>query len=119
MIGAAAWRPSWGREESVCIRIVPLGKVRAVEEVSTWSSMTGDILALRDRLIAAEVTCVVMEATGDYWKPFYYLLEDGPFEVSKPSALPGSWTMPASRSPWTRPRPSSRHAGPFGSGREP
>jgi len=23
----------------------------------------------------------VMEATGDYWKPFYYLLEDGPFEV--------------------------------------
>jgi transposase len=22
-----------------------------------------------------------MEATGDYWKPFYYLLEDGPFEV--------------------------------------
>jgi transposase len=27
------------------------------------------------------VTCVVMEATGDYWKPFYYLLEDGPFEV--------------------------------------
>jgi len=24
---------------------------------------------------------VVMEATGDYWKPFYYLLEDGPFEL--------------------------------------
>lgn len=22
-----------------------------------------------------------MEATGDYWKPFYYLLEDGPLEV--------------------------------------
>ena len=22
-----------------------------------------------------------MEATGDYWKPFYYLLEDAPFEV--------------------------------------
>ncbi len=22
-----------------------------------------------------------MEATGDDWKPFYYLLEDGPFEV--------------------------------------
>ena len=22
-----------------------------------------------------------MEATSDYWKPFYYLLEDGPFEV--------------------------------------
>lgn len=22
-----------------------------------------------------------MEATSDYWKPFYYLLEDGAFEV--------------------------------------
>ena len=22
-----------------------------------------------------------MEATGDYWKPFYYLLEDAGFEV--------------------------------------
>ncbi|HEX5598410.1 MAG TPA: IS110 family transposase, partial [Micromonosporaceae bacterium] len=27
------------------------------------------------------VTCAVMEATGDYWKPFYYLLEDAGFEV--------------------------------------
>jgi transposase len=24
---------------------------------------------------------VVMEATSDYWKPFYYLLEDAPFEL--------------------------------------
>ena len=24
---------------------------------------------------------MVMEATGDYWKPFYYLLEDADFEV--------------------------------------
>jgi transposase len=24
---------------------------------------------------------VVMEATGDYWKPFYYLLEDAGFEL--------------------------------------
>ncbi len=22
-----------------------------------------------------------MEATGDYWKPFFYVLEDGPFDV--------------------------------------
>ena len=39
------------------------------------------ILALRDHLIAEEVTLVVMEATSDYWKPFYYLLDDGPFEI--------------------------------------
>lgn len=85
------------RDAKVCIRIVPLGRVRAVEEVTTWSSMTGDILALRDRLISTQVTCVVMEATGDYWKPFYYLLEDGPFEVMLVNAheaknLPGRKT---------------------------
>jgi transposase len=40
--------------------------------------MTKQILALREHLAAERVTCVVMEATGDYWKPFYYLLEDLP-----------------------------------------
>ena len=49
---------------------------RAQETVTTWGSTTNQILALRERLIAAQVRCVVMEATGDYWKPFYYLLED-------------------------------------------
>jgi len=43
--------------------------------------MTSQILALREHLIEQQVTLVVMEATGDYWKPFYYLLEDAPFEV--------------------------------------
>ncbi len=38
-----------------------------------------------------------MEATSDYWKPFYYLLEDGPFEVMLVNArhvknLPGRKT---------------------------
>lgn len=28
------------------------------------------------------MTLVVMEATSDYWKPFYYLLEDAGFELS-------------------------------------
>ena len=49
--------------------------------VTTWGAITNQILALRDHLIAEGVTLVVMEATSDYWKPFYYLLEDGPFEV--------------------------------------
>ena len=39
-------------------------------------AMSNEILALRAHLIAEKVTCVVMESTGDYWKPFYYLLED-------------------------------------------
>lgn len=44
--------------------------------VTTLGSTTNQILALRDMLVAAKVTTVVMEATGDYWKPFYYLFED-------------------------------------------
>ena len=44
--------------------------------VTTWGSTTGRILALRDMLVAAGVTTVVMEATSDYWKPFYYVFED-------------------------------------------
>ena len=85
------------RDAKVCVRIVPDGRVRARTQITTWSSMTTDILGLRDHLIAAQVTCVVMEATGDYWKPFYYLLEDGPFEVMLVNAheaknLPGRKT---------------------------
>lgn len=45
-------------------------------EVTTWGSTTNQILALREMLVAAKVTTVVMESTSDYWKPFYYLLED-------------------------------------------
>ena len=55
------------------------------------------ILALREHLIDEQVTLVVMEATGDYWKPFYYLLEDAGFEVMLVNArqvknLPGRKT---------------------------
>jgi transposase len=66
------------RDAKVCVRIAGAGRRKTVETVTTWSSMTGQILALRDHLFAEQVTCVVMEATGDYWKPFYYLLEDLP-----------------------------------------
>src|ERR687898_1979013 len=38
--------------------------------------MTADLLALRDWLQGLGVTHVAMEATGVYWKPVYYLLED-------------------------------------------
>ena len=64
------------KDAKVCVRVPGGGRRKAVETVTTWSSMTGSILALREHLAAEKVTCVVMEATGDYWKPFYYLLED-------------------------------------------
>ena len=70
------------RDAMCCVRLAGVGpRGGASSVVTTWSSMTGRILALRDHLIAEQVTLVVMEATGDYWKPFYYLLEDAPFEV--------------------------------------
>jgi hypothetical protein len=42
----------------------------------TWGATTGQILALREHLVATKVTCVVIESTSDYWKTFYYLLDD-------------------------------------------
>jgi transposase len=66
------------KDAKVCVRIAGAGRRKTVEAVTTWGSMTSQILALRDHLAAQQVTCVVMEATSDYWKPFYYLLEDLP-----------------------------------------
>jgi transposase len=66
------------KDAKVCVRVAGAGRRKTVETVTTWSSMTPQILALRGHLDAERVTCVVMEATGDYWKPFYYLLEDLP-----------------------------------------
>lgn len=84
-------------DAKVCVRIAGAGRRKTVETVTTWSSMTGQILALRDHLLAERVTCVVMEATSDYWKPFYYLLEDAGFELMLVNArhvknLPGRKT---------------------------
>lgn len=69
------------RDAKVCVRRQEPGRPRASSVVTTWPAMTRQIVALRDHLIAEGVTLVVMEATSDYWKPFYYVLEDGPFEV--------------------------------------
>jgi transposase len=66
------------RDAKVCVRVAGTGRGRAAQTVTTWSSVTSQILALRDHLATEQVTCVVMEATSDYWKPFYYLLEDLP-----------------------------------------
>lgn len=69
------------KDAKVCVRVAGAGRRKTVETVTTWGSMTNQVLALRDHLIAERVTCVVMEATSDYWKPFYYLLEDAGFEL--------------------------------------
>ncbi len=43
----------------------------------TFGTMTADLIALRDWLHAYGVTHVALESTGVYWKPIYYVLEDG------------------------------------------
>jgi transposase len=69
------------RDAKVCVRVAGRGRVGTKSTVSTWGSVTNQVLALREHLITEAVTLVVMEATSDYWKPFYYLLEDAGFEV--------------------------------------
>jgi transposase len=49
---------------------------RTVETV-TFDTMTSGLLALREWLQACGVTHVALESTGVYWKPVYYVLEDG------------------------------------------
>ena len=85
------------RDAKVCVRVASGTRAAARSMVTTWGSVTNQVLALREHLIAEQVTLVVMEATGDYWKPFYYLLEDAPFEVMLVNArhvknLPGRKT---------------------------
>jgi transposase len=42
----------------------------------TFSTMTSDLLKLKDWLKENEVEAVAMESTGVYWKPIYNILED-------------------------------------------
>jgi transposase len=72
-----------GKAQLVCCVRVPSpdrpGK--RLQEVRTYPTMTGSLLALADRLGALGVSRVVMEATSDYWKAPFYLLEAHGFEV--------------------------------------
>ena len=49
------------------------GKPR--KEVRTFSTMTPDIVRMRDWLKVLSVTHAAMESTGVFWKPIYNLLE--------------------------------------------
>ena len=65
-----------------CIRVPGEGKRgRRLQEVQTYQTMTRSLLVLADRLGELGVTRVVMEATSDYWKAPFYLLEAQGFEV--------------------------------------
>jgi len=68
-------------EVMCCVRVPgdgPSGRRR--QEVQAYSTMTRSLLVLADRLRELQVTRVVMEATSDYWKPVFYLLEASGFD---------------------------------------
>jgi len=51
------------------------GSPRRVQRVWPAQATTNAIEQLADHLVCQSVELVVMEATGTYWKPFFYLLE--------------------------------------------
>jgi transposase len=72
-----------GKTELVaCVR-VPSDTTpgKRMQEVTTHTTMTRSLLALADHFRCLGVTRVVMEATSDYWKPPFYLLEAAGFET--------------------------------------
>jgi transposase len=80
---------------TACVRVPGLPGERR-QEVRTFGTTAAALLTLRDWLSAHGVTHVAMESTGVYWKPVYYVLEEGftcllvnPTHVSK---VPGRKT---------------------------
>ena len=72
-----------GKAELVCcVRVPHEGKPgRWCQEVASYSTMTRSLLELSDHLRCLGVSRVVMEATSEYWKPVFYLLEAQGLEV--------------------------------------
>jgi transposase len=76
-----------GKDEVVaCIRVpdpggAGRGRRRRRQEVRTYPTFTSSLEALADWLQAEGVTQVVMEATGQYWKPCWYVLEERGLEL--------------------------------------
>ena len=72
-----------GKAQLVCCVRVPSPEQpgKRLQEVKSYPTMTRSLLVLADRLGELGVTRVVMEATSDYWKAPFYLLEAYGFEV--------------------------------------
>ncbi len=66
-----------GKAELVaCVRVPDPGRPgRRHQEIIHSSTLTPRLRRLADRLCELGVTRVVMEATSDYWKPVFYVLE--------------------------------------------
>jgi transposase len=84
-----------GKDEVVaCVRTAGPGGRGRQKRTRTFSSFTGSLEAMADWFTAEGVTEIAMEATGSYWKPVWYVLEERPFELKLVNAhhvkiLPG------------------------------
>jgi transposase len=83
-------------EVVACVR-VPDGGGGRRQEVRTYPTFTSGLEALAEWLAAEGVTQVVMEATGQYWKPIWWVLEEQGFALMLVNArhvkiLPGRKT---------------------------
>jgi transposase len=84
-----------GKDEVVaCVRTpAPSGRGRR-KQTRTFASFTGSLEAMADWFTAEGVTDIAMEATGSYWKPVWYVLEERSFALKLVNAhhvkiLPG------------------------------
>jgi transposase len=57
----------------VCVRIP--GAKRRITRVWDVAATTNAIMALADELAELRIERVVLEATSDYWRPYFYILE--------------------------------------------
>jgi transposase len=64
------------RDAKVCVRVPGTRAGTFTNTVTTRGATTSDVLRLCEYLEKEHVTVVTMESTSDYWKPFYYLMED-------------------------------------------
>jgi transposase len=60
---------------TACVRISEVSE-DLHQEMRKFATTTRGLLLLRDWLASFRVRLVGMEATGVYWKPIYYMLED-------------------------------------------
>jgi transposase len=72
-----------GKAELMCCARVPDEEHpgRRVQEVQAYPTLTRSVRRMAGHLARLGVTRVVMEATADYWKPVFYLLEEAGFET--------------------------------------
>jgi transposase len=70
-----------GKDEVMAAIRVPDGAAGRRQAVRSFGTFTRQLEALAAWLAEEDVSAVVMEATGQYWKPVWYVLEERGFEL--------------------------------------